>query len=316
MAAASAQIDPSGPRAHASIDALASKSLILASCSAGERLVAVGEYGHVLLSDDGGETWRQARDVPTRALLTGVYFADARHGWVVGHDEVILRSDDGGERWQLVHYAPERQRPLLDVAFSGAKIGIAVGAYSAMLLSGDAGETWTPVRFAARLAASPKSNADDLDTEYHLNAIARSASGRWYIAAEAGHLYRSDNNGSTWQELHAPYAGSFYGVLPLDADELLVFGLRGNLYRSSDAGRNWQKIPTGTDGMLTHARRSANSIVIAGLDGALLLSRDTGMHFRLLQQGDRKGLSTVIALRASRTLVGGEAGLQWIDLPP
>src|SRR5690349_8937389 len=45
---------------------LAAKSLLLDVARAGSRLVAVGDRGHVLLSDDEGGTWRQVI-VPTRA---------------------------------------------------------------------------------------------------------------------------------------------------------------------------------------------------------------------------------------------------------
>ena len=70
-------------------------------------LVAVGERGHVLVSQDGGAAWTQA-EVPTRALLTGVHMHDAKLGWAVGHDEVVLRTQDGGATWERVHHAPER----------------------------------------------------------------------------------------------------------------------------------------------------------------------------------------------------------------
>ena len=54
---------------------LASKSLLLAACLTNGRAVVVGERGHILYSDDQGETWTQAR-VQTIATLTGVYFHD------------------------------------------------------------------------------------------------------------------------------------------------------------------------------------------------------------------------------------------------
>ena len=66
---------------------LAAKSLLLAVARTETSIVAVGDRGHVLLSKDDGRTWAQ-RLVPTRAMLTGVSFPDALHGWAVGHDGV------------------------------------------------------------------------------------------------------------------------------------------------------------------------------------------------------------------------------------
>jgi photosystem II stability/assembly factor-like uncharacterized protein len=52
---------------------LAEKSLLLAIAPIGdEKLVAVGQYGHILLSENG-DTWQQAK-VPSRTTLTNVYF--------------------------------------------------------------------------------------------------------------------------------------------------------------------------------------------------------------------------------------------------
>src|SRR6266403_1988295 len=69
-------------------------------------------------------------------------------------------------------------------------------------------------------------------------------------AAEAGHLYRSDDGGASWLELPSPYQGSFFGVLLVAGDAVLAYGLRGNLFSSQDAGRGWQRIETGPVAML------------------------------------------------------------------
>ena len=52
----------------------ASTSLLLDVTRAGERLVAVGERGHIVISDDRGKTWTQA-EVATRAGREGRAFA-------------------------------------------------------------------------------------------------------------------------------------------------------------------------------------------------------------------------------------------------
>ena len=82
-----AQLDPDdSANKLAEIEPLAGSSLLLDLAFAGQRMVAVGERGHVMLSDDQGATWRQAKSVPTRVLLTAVFFVDSEYGWAVGHD--------------------------------------------------------------------------------------------------------------------------------------------------------------------------------------------------------------------------------------
>jgi photosystem II stability/assembly factor-like uncharacterized protein len=326
--AASGDAPPAAEQSE--IAPLATKALLLDVAYAGTRIVLVGERGQVLLSDDQAKTWRQA-PAPTLSSLTAVYFVDAQHGWAVGHDEVILRTDDGGEHWTRSHFKPEAQQPLLDVWFADADHGIAVGAYSAYYVSTDGGRTWTARAFApavptAKNAKSakptkPVAPADDLGedeeaVQYHLNGIAAGAPARLYLAAEAGHLYRSDDGGATWTTLASPYEGSYFGTLPLDGDAVLAFGMRGHLFRSENAGADWTEVPTDTLAMLTSAVRLPNGgVAITGLAGVLLVSTDGGHTFKVEQQADRKGMSSAV-LVGDQLLTVGEGGAILRPLAP
>jgi photosystem II stability/assembly factor-like uncharacterized protein len=328
---------------------LASVSLLLDLADAGRSLVAVGERGHALLSDDAGRNWIQTQ-TPTQALLTGVCFADAQHGIAVGHDEIILTSPDGGHSWKRTHFAPQAQQPLLDVWCGPEGRAVAVGAYGVYMLSKDYGATWAEHKLEptnekpdkgraagakdiggaigakARSAAGAKAgsaagaDAADLTDEivggYHLNAIAADEQLRLYIAAEAGHLYRSDDRGETWIALPSPYAGSLFGVLPLPGGAVLAYGLRGNLFRSADAGATWQRVATDTKATLDGgAALGGGRVVVVGLSGVLLFSRDGGASFSPLQQDDRKGLAAVRGVPGNTLVIVGEAGVKLIMEP-
>ncbi|WP_220476874.1 WD40/YVTN/BNR-like repeat-containing protein [Massilia cavernae] len=75
------------------------RQVLLAAAQAGTRVVAVGERGLVVLSDDAGASWRQARAVPVSTTLTAVSFRSAQLGWAVGHGGVVLHTRDGGDTW-------------------------------------------------------------------------------------------------------------------------------------------------------------------------------------------------------------------------
>ena len=77
---------------------LAIKSWLVDVARAGNRMVTVGQRGHILYSDDAGKTWRQA-SVPVSSDLTAVYFPTPTQGWAVGHDGVVLHSTDTGATW-------------------------------------------------------------------------------------------------------------------------------------------------------------------------------------------------------------------------
>ncbi len=279
---------------------LASRTLTLDAFAVDDAYVAVGERGHILISTDGGEGWQQ-QQVPTRTMLTGVFFHDRNLGWAVGHDSAILRTTDGGVTWELVNWAPEDETPFFDVWFSDADNGVVIGAYGGYWETTDGGDTWT----------SRWISEDD----WHLHKVAHSENGRLYIAAEAGSVYRSDDDGENWIALPTLYQGSYFGVLPLEGDNVLLFGLRGHLFRSEDAGESWEELETGTVAMLTDGQRLGDgTILITGLGGTVLTSSDGGRTFELHQQANRRGISAVVETGDGSLLLVGEFGVRTATL--
>ena len=116
------------PSEYAVASDMASKALLLDVARAGSRLTAVGEFGHVLLSDDNGDSWRQAASVPTRNTLVGVTFIDNQTGFAVGHAATILKTTDGGG-WTLQYTEPHGETRFLPCICRRSN-GIAVGGFS------------------------------------------------------------------------------------------------------------------------------------------------------------------------------------------
>ena len=278
---------------------LAFESLLLDGSVAGDRIIVVGERGHILLSNDDGLQWTQVHS-PVSVLLTASHMHGAHLGFAVGHDGVILRTENGGLSWEIVHYAPEEERPLLDVWFADDKRGFAVGAFGYFLYTEDQGDSWHHETIG--------------EADYHLNVIASSADSKVYIGAETGIAYRSNNAGTDWQELTPPYSGSWFGALALNNDTVFLCGLRGSLYRSRDAGTTWQQINTGTTATMTGMTISPNGdIFVSGLDGVLLTSRDRGESFTLTQFTDRMGISRVMPLVDGGVVLLGEFGVRRLE---
>ena len=58
---------------------------------------AVGHWGVVLKTGDGGETWEvQRSDTAVDRPLFSVYFRDKDHGWAVGLWSLVITTSDGG----------------------------------------------------------------------------------------------------------------------------------------------------------------------------------------------------------------------------
>lgn len=263
----------------------ASEEMLLAATRAGGRLVAVGDHGVVLLSDDEGKTYRQARAVPTRATLTAVSFADEMNGWAVGHWGAIMHSADGGETWNLQRRDTSVDRPLFSVYFADVRHGLAVGLWSLLLATADGGKTWNEVK----LSAPP----DGGKADRNLFAIFANGKGSIFIAAEKGTVLRSDDGGGTWSYLNTGYKGSFWTGCALKDGTLLVGGLRGTIYRSSDDGRTWSAAASGTQSSITGLIEDGAKVHAVGLDGVHRVSSDGGISFGGTQRDDRLSLTAV-----------------------
>ena len=274
---------------------------MLASARAGQRIVAVGDHGVVLLSDDEGQTHRQARSVPVDVALTSVSFVDAQHGWAVGHWGVVLRTDDAGETWTVQRVAAQEDRPLFAVHFFDAKQGVAVGLWSLVLTTSDGGENWRQVQMPAADGAKK--------ADLNLLGLFADARGRLFAAAEKGMVARSDDRGQHWTYLSTGYKGSFWtGVATLDGS-LLVGGLRGSLYRSGDDGRSWQRLDTRSQSSITALAVAGNQVVGVGLDGLVLRSFDAGATFATDVRADRMPLTAVAVSREGRLVLYSRQGV-------
>ncbi|MCL4182270.1 MAG: glycosyl hydrolase [Burkholderiaceae bacterium] len=257
---------------------------LLAVVRAGARLVAAGDFGTILLSDDEGRSWRQAASVPTRVTLTALHFMDARLGWAVGHGGIVLATDDGGERWRIAHRAGA-DKALFSVRFLDAQRGLAVGAFGAALATDDGGRSWNEITVG-----------EGEFSDRHLYHLFGDAAGATWIAAESGVVYRSVD-GRDFDAISLPYKGSIWGGMALPDGAILVWGMGGRVLRSADAGASWREIDTGTDNPLTAGLVQAGGrIVIVGLGGTVLASDDGGASFRAEIHPDR--LSYTAALEA------------------
>lgn len=292
--AAGAAPTPAGLKVQpAEATSAATKAMMLSVARAGRRLVAVGDHGVVLLSDDDGATFRQAREVPVRSTLTAVSFVDEKTGWAVGHWGVVLRTDDAGEHWALQRVDTAVDQPLFSVYFKDAQRGWAVGLWSLVLTTADGGKSWTPVH----IPAPPGGDKADRN----LFKIFASREGVLFVAAEQGTVLRSVD-GERWSYLGTGYKGSLWTGLALSDGTLLVAGLRGTIYRSTDGGDTWKESRTDLRSSITDIVEARGRVLAVGLDGASFESADGGATFKSRQRADRLPL-TAIAVAQNGQLV-------------
>ncbi|WP_043309712.1 YCF48-related protein [Pseudomonas sp. ML96] len=321
-----------------SSSALAERAPLNDVAHSGDRLVAVGQRGHILYSGANGEQWQQAR-VPVSSDLAAVYFPSRRAGWAVGHDGVILHSDDAGVSWSkqldgrqigalmLQHYTAlaaaepaseewasrlvEAQRmveegadkALLDVWFANDQLGYAVGVFGLILRTDDGGRRWQPF-----------GEHTDNPQGLHLNAIA-AVDGVPYIVGEQGLLLRWDAVQQRFIALQTPYSGSFFGVIG-QGSELLVYGLRGHVLRSTDAGVSWSALDSGLQSSITAAvLDDAGRYHLFSQAGHMLLSTEDGSALERLPQSTLEPITGAEFSSDQELVLVGSRGMRSQRLP-
>lgn len=269
---------------------------------AGSRLVAVGERGRIIVSDDNGVTWRQIPS-PTSVTLTHVAFANASDGWAVGGMGVVLRTTDGGLTWTkqldgtqaanialsaaladvrtsgtnaittanlqlaqaLVGGGPSV--PFLDVFATSSNDVTIAGAFGMAFSSKDGGASW-------------QSLADFLPNPNGLHIYEIVQDGNNYaVAGEQGLLFYGPR-GKPLATINSPFQGTLFGETFAPDHSWIVFGLQGTIIRSADQGTHWAAIsagqPVGIDCGIT---LSNGDVVLGNEAGQLLTSHDNGLTY-------------------------------------
>ncbi len=321
---------------------LAPTSLIYSIKKFDGRHFATGHQGHILYSDDQGETWAQAK-VPVRSSIVDIDFPTPQLGWAVGHEGVILHSMDGGETWEqqfdglrygqegLEFYEPlaeaepgndlyaylveEMQfaisqgadKPLFGVHFHTDKFGHAGGAYGMLLRTIDGGQTWQPVMH----------NVEN-DGFYHIFDFAPlPEEGRFFLSGEAGLFIIGDINERSGEQVeNIPFNGSFFTVIDTAEGSLVLGGLRGRMFRTEDQGETWspvKKPPSAA--VVDSARLDDGRLVAVTIGGQVLISEDDGRSFRGLPIGNGGRIYAVAEGSPGSLLVGGPKGITRLKLP-
>ncbi|KZN15480.1 BNR repeat-containing protein [Marinomonas sp. TW1] len=265
---------------------LGAKSVLMSASLVGDHLIAVGERGLILRSDDKGESWQQLPS-PVSVTLTGVGFSDDKNGYAIGHGGTVLRTSDGGNSWQmqlngrqlakdlliqaeqegydedirqaklLVTDGPDK--PFLDMLLLGPDHLVVVGAYGFAFESKDGGQTWD-------------SWMERIENYFglHLYSI-RKQGQRILVAGEQGFVALSMDNGASFETIETPYEGSFFTAQLLGDSEIVLAGLRGNTLISNDNGQNWKNIKNPISASIMASLINADGQVIMANQAGILL---------------------------------------------
>lgn len=314
------------------ISPLSSKSTLFAVAAAGQRLVAVGMRGHVVTSDDNGNSWRQSA-VPVSTDLVAVSFPTETSGWAVGHGGVVLHTSDGGLTWTkqmsgrvsssvALRYYEQQVQPsdaklanvlkqerllasdsgspsFLDVCFESDKVGFVVGTFNRIFRTEDGGKTWEPWM-------------DRTENPESLNIYGvKFRGGDWYLAGERGMVWRLDSANRRFVAVPTQYKGTLFGIAIGRDSGVMVYGMRGSFFESKDKGKTWSKIETGAAAGVTGVTQMPDGrLVLANQAGGYIVSNQNGNGFSVKHATSSMSNFGVLGISGNKIVLVGNQGVQ------
>jgi photosystem II stability/assembly factor-like uncharacterized protein len=304
---------PDYERSPALTAVAAESGVLLDIAQAGDKLVAVGERGLIIYSDDG-RSWQQAK-VPLSETLTAVSFVSAEQGWAVGHGGTILHSSDGGKSWQLQFDGDQANHQWL--AYTKARRGeLDVQIQNLeQTSSGEDSDLLSNLRIEQEDAGFAVEDAELAVTtgpaDPFLDIWFGDASKGIAVGAY-GMIYRTDNGGKDWKLAAAGIKNSYrYHYYSLTADaagRLFISGEAGLMYRSLDGGKQWQLLGPFYDGSLFGVLSHDDAILSYGLRGNVFRSSDGGDSWQTLNEDIPFSLYGGSTLSNGNIVLVGSAG--------
>lgn len=237
----------------------------------GRNGLAVGDFGLVLETGDGGKSWSRQAKAPTSMGLFAVA-RKAGHCIAAGQQGQIFTADDC-RQWRPAAAASKAR--ILSVALNDSGMAYAAGAFGTVLKSADWGKSWQP------LSLDWKAYSDD-GAEPHLYDVHVAANGEVTLVGEFEIVLRSRDGGASWSQLHRGKR-SLFGLTVLDNGDLFAVGQEGLILKASANRGAWKEIDSGTKSILTGiSARADGRVVVSGLY-TILYSYDGGGTWQMDQ---------------------------------
>ncbi|MGV8050780.1 MAG: WD40/YVTN/BNR-like repeat-containing protein [Anaerolineaceae bacterium] len=294
-------------------------SLLMDVTKADHYLVAVGERGHILVSENGGESWSQS-DVPVSVTLTAVTFPIDQEGWAVGHDGVVLHSEDCGKSWKKQLDGSEINELML------FQLNQVINNKTEELKNAE--QMYDDKRVEAlrqklqnlhfflndvKLAIDEGPSRPLMDVWFRNNR-------EGIVIGSFGMILQTTDGGNTWKPIMDRIDNSdglHYYAITRSGDDLFIAGEAGMLFKSTDFGHNWRCLHAPYDGSFFGIAGSQDgSLVVAfGLRGRIFCSYDRGDNWIPLKNTNIASLSAGIFLSDGSFCLAGVDGclLQSLD---
>lgn len=242
-------------------------------CFEGSKGFAVGGFGLMLLSNDGGASWGEQDAFTDVALLDVDCSASAN--LIVGQAGRIYRQV-GADIEPMESGTDNR---LMSVAQSeSGDLAVAVGAFGTILLLVDGGQEW-------QVSSVDWFEVLNDYVEPHLYDVSISAEGVITVVGEFSLVLQSEDLGKTWIKRHSGDASLFAVSINAQGSGMAV-GQEGAILRTNNAGQTWQAAASPVDDSLLNVVLQNGDFVVAFGIRNLIYSEDLGDNWVIAESTD------------------------------
>ena len=244
----------------------------------GSEVYAVGDFGVIVHSSDGGNFWAR-QSTPTTQPFYGVWCdpAACNNAWAVGAAGAIIRTLNAGLTWSA---QPSGTTNQLNSVWGMSSTDIFVAGYSGTALhSTNAGTMWT-------------ASTTVLPMTVTFYAISGRSFGDTRLVGKNGNggvIYKQSGTGFAAEVL--PLTGAsgdaYYAVAGTTTGQLVAAGTQGRISRYVTT---WSQVTSGTTADIRSVWAKDNVMVAVGNEGTILRSLDGGATWKPQESGTTAAL--------------------------
>jgi photosystem II stability/assembly factor-like uncharacterized protein len=294
---------------------------------------AVGTFGSIVKTEDGGRNWSRAGSFETNTVLRDILFINDSVGFIAGSRVGIYRTFNGGLTWDTLELDLGVSKELIEINFINDTVGWMSGSNGMVIATRDGGISWTKHDYGSGVFWSLSFINDSVGYIGNLQGqvLKSSDAGRtwriiyrapeWvraihffteehgWIAGENGLLGYTDDGGLTWT--FAPkIVGTHFNSFFLGRDSTLwLSGYGGLIYRLEKGSISWESLTKGVHVDLYGVGfADQNRGYVTGDQGNIVTTADGGKTWNEQTSGTDQVLFDVEVGRRGEAWVSGGSG--------
>ena len=208
--------------------------------------VAVGEFGNIVRTVDGGRTWQTVRSQGTGQRLWDVEYANANTIFLAGDNGVISRSTDAGATWNSIQSGGSAVTHGFDSL--DAQRAWAAQDGGEIVFTTNGGTQWVRT-----LVQGFDTLGKVMDVAFADAAIGWAGGGNQGFSGNRGVLSRSTNGGRSWTQQLEVTDFTFKGLETTNTQTAFAVGAfdfigGGLVLRTTNGGLSWQNVTPNSEG--------------------------------------------------------------------